>query len=280
MIKHYFNIEPGARPQVTVLPLLLDCGSSQAGSAKGPGAILKASDLIETYDQRLDIDISDLQLNCDPPVKLKKSEPVAKFVERAKAASLKIQKTGALPFGLGGEHTVAVPLVAALKENHGTDFSIVVFDAHSDMRDSFEGDMWSHSTSTKKMVQMGFSPWVVGVRSYEPHHANAGAGFITPADVRNGDWTRMLKTLKSKVYISVDVDALDPSEMPAVSNPEPGGLTWDQFTDVLPAICDKRQLIGADIVELVPNLGPPYAAVTTARIMLRMLALIKKQQTT
>ncbi len=227
-IPDFLEISPSKNPSYVLLPLPFDSGSSRPGSRKAPAAILDASQSIEWYDETVDWNLEKLAYQTRPPMMPKKGERPRAYLDRVRAAALGVYRRGAIPIGIGGEHTLLVPLVEALAAGRADkQFSVVVFDAHSDLRESFDGNPWSHACSTRRVVEMGIDATVVGLRSLLPEHRAAGARLIFPEDIRNGSWKMKLGEIERDVYISIDVDVLDLGIMPAATNPEPGGLSWD-----------------------------------------------------
>lgn len=261
------------------MPLPSDIGSSRPGSRHAPLAILDASQSIEWYDEMPDVDLENLSYKTVPAVVPRRGERPRDYLDRVRAEALKAHRARAIPVGIGGEHTLLVPLVEALLETRKSrDFSVVVFDAHSDLRKEFNGNPWSHACSTRRVVEMGLDATVVGVRSLLPDHYKAGARLVFPEDIRTGRWKKMLAGVKRNVYISIDIDVLDLGLMPAATNPEPGGLLWAEFSKVLEHLMCGRNFLAGDVVELCPPAGPAYAAVTAARVLTRLIALAEKSR--
>lgn len=242
--------------------------------------ILDASQSIEWYDETLDISLEKLAYQTIPPIVPKRGEKTRAYLDRVRASALKAYQAKSTPIGLGGEHTLLVPLVEALVESRrgNTDFSVVVFDAHSDLRDTFNGTPWSHACSTRRILDMGIDATVIGLRSLLPEHRSAGARLIFPDDVRSDKWKKMLESVKRSIYVSIDIDVLDLGIMPAATNPEPGGLFWHEFSEILVHLFRGRHFLAGDVVELCPPAGPEYAAVTTARALTRLVALAEKSR--
>lgn len=234
---------------------------------------------MESYDEIAAVDLENLAYDLSPAVAPRRREPARHYLDRVRSAALCAYDRSAIPIGIGGEHTLSVPLVEALASSRGRkDFSVVIFDAHSDLRDTHEGSRWSHACSTRRIVEMGLDTTVIGLRSLLRDHLKAGARLIFPDDIRSGRWRKMLNGLRKNLYISIDLDVLDIGIMPAVTNPEPGGLSWWEFSDVLAHLFRSRRFLAGDVVELCPTRGPSYAAVTAARALVRLIALAEKNR--
>ncbi|MBI2452953.1 MAG: arginase family protein [Parcubacteria group bacterium] len=153
-----------------------------------------------------------------------------------------------------------LPLFRAFYKKYGTDFTVVHFDAHTDLRDEFQGTRFHHGSVMRRTVELGIPVTHVGIRSVSEEEMEylKGKGkeknSVFYAE-RKHTLEEMVDTLRENVYITVDVDVLDSSVMPATGTPEPGGLTWYQILDAVRAIAAKKKIIGADVVELAPIPG-------------------------
>ena len=273
-LPHFLDIRPSHRPRYVLIPLPYDAGSTRPGSRLAPKAILDASQCVESYDELLDVDLQRLRYRTAPPLVPKRGERQRAYLDRVRAAAALAHRQGAVPIGIGGEHSVLAPLVEALAGARGKkDFSVVVFDAHSDLRKVHNGSLWSHACSTRRVVEMGIDTTVIGLRSLLPEHRRAGARLIFADDVRKGRWKRMLAGIRKNIYLSIDVDVFDLGLMPAATNPEPGGISWGEFSDILTHLARSRTVLAGDVVELCPPAGPSCAAATAARALVRLVAL-------
>jgi agmatinase len=181
---------------------------------------------------------------------------------------------------LGGEHTLTYGLVNGLAA-HLAETTVVQIDAHADLADELHGQHWSHGTVMRRLWERGCRLAQIGVRSLsQSEHQLAAAGpRITTFYAHRLDeqWAELLATLRGlegKVYLTIDVDGLDPSIIPSTGTPQPGGLSWRQTIDVIRALTTESrcQLIGADLVEFVPSPAPPGCDPTAARLLTKLLA--------
>ena len=173
---------------------------------------------------------------------------------------------------LGGEHTITPPIVRAIRKKYG-DFSLVQFDAHCDLRDEYLGEKNCHATAMRRVIEaLGAEHlYQFGIRSgtqEEFQHGKNLCKFSAYEPLRE-----MIKDIKGPVYISIDIDVLDPGVMPAVSTPEPGGIAYRELVDSL-MLFESKEIIGADIVEYNPLAASPYASGSTAAEVLRELILV------
>ncbi|BEQ17051.1 agmatinase [Desulfoferula mesophila] len=248
------------------------------GAAQGPLAIMSASANMELYDEVLDA--SPIDQGIYTHGRINTSGTVQQSLENIRAAVAAELAAGRLPVVLGGEHTVTVGALWAMVERYGTDFTVLSLDAHLDMREDYEGECLSHATVMRRAWEMGLGVRWAGARScsreeidflrsqgIEPlwaHQSHADPNWIDKA----------LEGLTGPVYLTLDIDGLDSGIMPATGTPEPGGLSWQQATAWLTAVCARHQVLGLDLVELAPLAGQTAWDFTAARLLYRALGLI------
>ncbi|WP_341860295.1 arginase family protein [Desulfohalovibrio reitneri] len=187
---------------------------------------------------------------------------------------------GSFPLLLGGEHTVSVGAFAALAES-GRDVGVVQVDAHADLREEYEGSRWSHACVMRRAVELSLPVFQVGVRAMcrEEHEFRRQAR-IPHLDgktaLKRGVHGPMLpKDFPREVWLTFDVDGLDPSLMPATGTPVPGGLDWRLAMAVLDRIgLEDRRLLGADVVELAPITGLHHPDFTAARLCYEIMGRV------
>jgi agmatinase len=182
-----------------------------------------------------------------------------------------------VPIFLGGEHSLTPPIVQGLIETLAPDerLGVLFFDAHGDLRDSYEGTPYSHACAARRTRELGRGPvQQIGLRSYSKEevlwaraHRITLYGPTTPAAI--GIQVRDLLAGADSWYLSIDLDALDPSECPAVGTPEPGGLRYRELLQWIDVVCRAVRVRGFDIVELCPRPELVYADAIAARIMLK-----------
>ncbi|MDR3199508.1 MAG: agmatinase [Planctomycetaceae bacterium] len=228
------------------------------GTIKGPEAVLAVSDQMEHFDEELLIDFTRRGIATLPPI------PPADTPEEefdriyATVKHYDFFRTGRFPIILGGEHSVTPPVVRAAAEIY-EDLSVLQFDAHADLRDSYTGGRYSHASAMRRVLD--WTPHLVqaGVRSfseeeYRDYHEQIFR-ILTPKMITenlHGSLERILYGLTENVYITIDVDVFDPSLAPGTGTPEPGGLNWQQVTGILRKVCATKKIVGADLVETAP----------------------------
>ncbi|HEY49826.1 MAG TPA: agmatinase [Dehalococcoidia bacterium] len=260
--------------KVVILPVPYDSTTEyKGGTREGPQAIIDASQYLELYDIELDRDISEIGIHTLPEVQPLMSGPDS-MVERVQRVTADLLDKHKLPVMLGGEHTVTLGTVKALRERY-PELSVLYLDAHGDLRDEYMGTKYSHACVMRRV--WGLCPIMpVGLRSIsqeehdflehngiEPLYAEA---FNSPGSIQN-----VVSRLSPHVYISIDLDVLDPSIMSAVGTPEPGGLNWQQVLELLRAVAERKHIVGFDLVELCPAEGPNSCAFLAAKLAYKLI---------
>lgn len=266
--------------RVAVLPLPYEATTSYGkGTRLGPAAIIRASQTVEMYDEELDEEtFRRFGIATLPPVKFGNKRGAA-AMDLIATRVRQILKDGKMPVCLGGEHTVSYGIVKAFTEREG-DFSVLQIDAHSDLRDSYEGTPWSHASVMKRIWEI--NPHIVqtAIRA----QCREERAFIVKNRIHtfydkdiheSADWIgRVLAALKERVYITVDCDGIDPAIIPATGTPEPGGLTWRETVALMRNVCREKTVIGFDVVELAPNKETHHSQDFLAKLAYKMMGYI------
>ncbi|MCB2200281.1 agmatinase [bacterium] len=248
--------------------------SYRPGTRFGPDALRRASDSIETYDPNLDRDLEDHIYIDFGNVFLETSDP-GEMVERVRNSLNELPED--LPLIMfGGEHSVTLPpFERALKQY--PDLAHIVFDAHADLRKEYEGSPHSHASITHRVVDLIGPERVAmfGIRSglrdeFSFMREHNMLHVMTP----DGLSEAMNKLGNRPLYISVDLDGFDPSEVPGTGTVEPGGFRWLDFEPMVKLLLGK-QVVGADVVELAPSIDPTGRSdVYAARVARALLLLL------
>ncbi|MFA5111450.1 MAG: agmatinase, partial [Desulfobaccales bacterium] len=189
---------------------------------------------------------------------------------------------GKLICALGGEHTITVALLQVLQTRF-PDMTVVSLDAHADLRENYDGSKLSHACVMRRVYELGRPLTILGVRSYSQEEyqlmrvAPRFKLFKAPDLNTPTGWEAALEHLKGisgPVYLSLDLDVLDPSVMPAVGTPEPGGLTYRQVLTIMETLTQRGPVIGLDLVELAPIPGQRVSEFTAARLLYKALGYI------
>ncbi len=259
--------------RVVVLPVPYDLTSTwMKGADKGPQAIIKASQTVELYDIETDSQVHLHGIYTDKPA-VKGDAAPEKMVETVRgkvAAHLANNKFVVL---VGGEHSVSIGAIQA----HARRFpgmSVLQLDAHSDLRDEYEGSRYNHACVMARARE--FCPITqVGIRSMDlsekPSMAPGQVFFAENIQGRTGWIDEVVARLTDQVYITIDLDVFDPSVMPSTGTPEPGGLLWYEVLDLMRAVCRQKTVVGLDVVEMCPvkgNWAPEFLA---AKLIFKIL---------
>ena len=262
-----------------MLPVPLEASVSYGGgTAKGPCAILEASDQLELWDG--ESVPAELGIHTWPAVDC--SGEIQTVLGRIEAAVARILDYGGLPIILGGEHTVTYGALAALAEKYGR-FGVVQFDAHADLRDSYEGNRWSHACVMCRAVkELGLPLVQFGVRALcleeVATRREHGVEFLDAATLAASSMPEELlpPDFPERIYLTFDVDGLDPSIMPATGTPVPGGLGWYEALRLAERALRGRRVLGMDVVELAPVPGMHMADFTAARLVYALMGLVQR----
>ncbi len=262
--------------RVAIVPVPLEkTVSFLPGTAAGPARILAASRQVELYDQELAGSPYRTGIHTYPPVDC--VGELEDCLETVRKRIHSIAGDGKMPVCLGGEHSLTLGAVQALNElNPG--FSILHLDAHADLRNSYGGSRFSHACVMRRIRELGLPLVSVGVRSLSEEEADYVASegvLLYPAreyDGRGYPWPAIAAALADRVYISVDMDVFDPSEVPGVGTPEPGGLRWYQALDLFRSLAEVgKSVVGIDLVELCPQRDSIISDFFAARLLYKMI---------
>ncbi len=245
------------------------------GADKGPQAILDASDSLELYDIQYDIDASKAGVYTDHhEYDLSTSEAMVKSVYGRVSHFLDMGKRVAM---VGGEHSVSVGAIRAMSERF-PDLTVLQIDAHADLRDEYHGSPYNHACVMRRAQEYA-RVVQVGIRSVcEEEQCN-----IVPENIfyahnvvgRTGWEDEVLERLTGNVYISFDLDGLDPSILPATGTPLPGGLQWYPTLNLLEKVFRARRVVGFDVVELCPQEGNVVSDVLAASLVYKMMGMMR-----
>ena len=247
------------KAKVVVLPVPYDSTSTyKVGSREGPHAIIEASRPMEFYSEELGRDISSIGIYTLDELAPDFDSP-KKMVDRiAREVSL-ILEDSKVPLLLGGEHTIAIGAVKSIAGKY-KDFSVLHFDAHSDSYDEFFSTKYCHACVMARIREMCKSCYSVGVRSTREETVKKyGSSTLYMKETRKMTAKqivdKILDNTKKNIYITIDLDVLDPSEMPSTGTPEPGGMLYNDLKEVLKGVLKEKNLIGIDFNELCPIPG-------------------------
>jgi agmatinase len=277
--------KPYEKADYVILGVPFDVTSTyRTGARFGPNAIRQASLNIETYSFRAGMDVEDLMLHDLGDLHV--SADTRKTLQTLTTIIQDISRTGKTPVVIGGEHTITLGIVKSLRTK-ASETAIVSFDAHLDLRNEFLGLKLSHTTFMRR-INEELKPakiFEVGTRAVckeELAYAKkAGIEFFTSQQILREGSGRIAGQLKNKlakfknVYLSVDMDVLDPAYVPAAQNPEAEGIDMHSLLDILTDLCGKR-VIGFDVLEIAPNYDQGISAIQAAKVIFEVLCSLEK----
>ena len=250
------------REKVVVVPFGLEKTVSYGGGTKnGPKEIIKASHQVELYDE---------ELHCEPYKKIgiktlkpfKINEDIKKALKQISDINEKILNKKLFPITFGGEHSITPGCINPFVKKYKK-LCLLHFDAHADLRESYNGNKFSHASAIKRCLDYkNVSVISFGIRNISASEIPclkknySRINIFWAKDKMKWDLNKFKKMIKDKtVYLTFDVDGLDSSIMPATGTPEPGGLLWDETLNIIKIASKNSNIVGADINELAPIKG-------------------------
>jgi agmatinase len=258
----------------------------RTGARFGPNAIRQASLNIETYSLRTGIDVEDLQLHDLGDLHVvANTEKTLEMLEGVVKSVIENEKT---PVTIGGEHTITLGIARSLRDK-ASETAIVSFDAHLDLRNEFLGLILSHTTFMRRINEEVKPAKIIEVgtravcKEELAYAKKTGIEFLTTQQIRKmgakGSANRLQEKLKGfkSIYLTVDMDILDPAYAPAVQNPEADGLEMSVLLDILDNVCNSR-VVGFDVLEIAPNYDQGVSAIQAAKVIFEMLCLLENSK--
>lgn len=271
---------------IAILPVPYEATTSYGkGTSKGPAAILNASHYVEFFDEEMNrelcfekgiVSVKEINFNG------KKGKPALDLIYKNVKALI---DDGKFVVTLGGEHTISTAPIKAHFDSY-ENLSVLHFDAHSDLRDSYEGTKYSHASFAARVAEFTTDITQVGIRAQCKEEFDfikaKGINTFYAYEIRNGkygdNWMdKVISKLKKNVYVTFDVDYFDPSIMYSTGTPEPGGFLWDETLKLLRKTGEKRNIVGFDMVELAPKKDDSFPDFMTAKLVYKMLNYFIKQ---
>ncbi|KPJ69753.1 hypothetical protein AMJ44_02760 [candidate division WOR-1 bacterium DG_54_3] len=261
----YYNYE---KSKFVVIPVPFEKTTSYGkGTKNGPAAILKASRQVEEFDE---------ELGYEPYQRswIYTLEPISVSNLESRVTGLLNDKK--IPVILGGEHSITPYAVKSFAQKH-KNLSVLQFDAHADLRNSYLGSKNNHACVMRRVLEI--CPAVqVGLRNISKEGYEFGK---KTGQLKKIHWAEHLEAaeqittqLSQNVYISFDVDAFDPAIMPNTGTPEPGGLLWYEAIDILKAVCREKNVVGFDMMELAPRKGEIAPDFLVAKLVYKIMGFI------
>lgn len=273
------NFSSFEKSKVAILSVPYDVTASyKKGTRLGPEAILKASTYMELFDEELSQETFKIGIHTMEALNGINSLKPEEMVQKVYDAVSAMVKSGKFPVTLGGEHSVSVGAVKAVKEAYPNTM-VLSLDAHYDLKDEFGGSKYSHACVARRISEI-CPITLVGVRSMAKEEkeflSTSKIKVFSPYDIiENPNWAKnAIEALGEDVYITIDVDALDPSIMPSTGTPEPGGLGWYMLIEFLHEVAENKNIVGFDIVELCPEPSDHAPDFLVSKLIYRLLGYI------
>jgi len=254
-----YDANQNIEPKVIVVPFGLEKTVSYgSGTKNGPREIIKASHQVELFDEELNKEpYKEIGIKTVKPFTIKKK--IGDALDQLSAINTEILSKNKFPMVFGGEHSITPGSIKPFVEKYDQ-ITLLHFDAHADLRESYQGEKFSHASAIKRCLDFeNVNVVSFGVRnlSYSEmdfyNNNRERIEIFWGKDKKNWDLSQLDKLFKDKtVYITFDVDAFDTSIMPATGTPEPGGLLWEDVLPIIKKICKISNIVGADINELAP----------------------------
>ncbi len=285
-VKQFLGSEaqtPYETAKTVILPIPYEATTTyRKGCENGPDALIVASDQLEAYDDELQREpCREFGIYTHPAIADTRCNPSLSAEEMLQTTSETVSKLiadGKFVIAVGGEHAITTGIVRAYQQIMEEPFTVVQIDAHGDMRYEYEGSLHNHACVMRRILEMGLPTLPVGIRSICQEEAQLIQDKEIPVIwgreiAQNANWieSAIAQITTPKVFITIDVDGIDPSLIPGVGTPEPGGLGWYETLRFLRRIFETRQVIGADVMELAPVADSVVSEFTTAKLVYKLV---------
>jgi len=247
--------------EITVLPIPLEATVTYGkGTRRGPAELIKASHYVEFYDEELNRELCfEKGIATLEPISFKGN--IKDDLNLIYTLVINLLDANKFVASIGGEHSISAPIIKAFNEKF-ENLSILQIDAHSDLRNTYEGTKFSHASVMARVLEFNKNIVQVGIRAQSKEESrrikenNIRTFYMRDirTKYRTKEWhEKVLETLSEKVYLTFDVDGLDSSVIPATGTPEPGGFFWDETLDFIKLVGQEKNIVGFDLVELAPD---------------------------
>lgn len=260
---------------IIIVPVPYDETSTwMRGSDRGPDAIMEASVNLEFYDVETGTEVHKKGIHTISPV-MEKSSP-ERLVNAVSNKITELLSDGKFPVIIGGNHTVSIGSARSFSE-HFSDLSVLQLDAHTDLRQEYEGSRFNHACAMARVSEYA-TVIQVGIRSMaveELQYARKENIFFShELYYDKGLYSKAISKLSDNVYVTIDLDVFDPSIMPSTGTPEPGGPEYFEIIHFLRDVAKNRRIVGFDVVELCPSPANKFADFVAAKVIYQLLSYI------
>jgi agmatinase len=275
-----------AASKVVILPIPYEATTTyRKGCKHGPDAILEASNQLEAYDEELKREIcSEVGIHTLSPVADSRLESFISAEEMLKVTTETVSRLigdNKFVIALGGEHSITAPVVKAYQQNFSEPFTVIQIDAHGDLRHEYQGSIHNHACVMRRVLDMGLPILPVGIRSICKEEAllieEKQIPVIWARDIATqSDWIdkAIAQIYTNRVFITIDLDGIDPSLMVGVGTPEPGGLSWYGLLNFLRRVFQTHQVIGCDVMELAPIVDSVVSEFVAAKLVYKLIGYL------
>ena len=250
------------------------------GTKSGPAAIIDASKYMERFDDELNQETFKIGIHTMDALEIENMPP-EEMIAKVHSSTAELLKAGKFPVLLGGEHSVSIGAVKAFREQYPS-LSVLQLDAHYDLRNEYFGSKFNHGCVGRRIseicpiVQVGTRSLSKEEKDFLATQANGKVKSINVYDILEMPMWKdtVSNSLTENVYVTIDMDVFDPSVMPAVGTPEPGGIGWYEILDLLKEIAKDKKIVGFDVVELCPIKGQVASDFFAAKLVYRLLGYV------
>lgn len=272
-----------ANAKAVILPVPYEKTTTyRKGCQHGAASIIEASDQLEAYDIELEREICQEQgiftYKAIASTITNPSLTPEEMLEITTKTVSQLIADGKFAIALGGEHSITAGVVRAYQQMLSQPFTVIQIDAHGDLRHSYQGSIYNHACVMRRILDLGLPTLPVGIRSICLEEAKLIKAqqipIIWAKDIyHDSNWieTALQQIKTEQVFITIDLDGLDPNLIPGVGTPEPGGLNWYQLTKFLKAVFDHHQVIGCDVMELAPTSESVVSEFIAAKLVYKLV---------
>lgn len=268
--------------KIVILPIAYEATTTyRRGCENGPDFILEASHQVEYYDEELDretgceVGIYTHETIADTRSGDISAEEMLKVTEETVSKLIGDRK---FVIALGGEHSITAGIVEAYRKYYTEAFTVVQIDAHGDLRHTYEGSIHNHACVMRRIVDMDLPTVQIGIRAICKEEADLikekQLTVFRAREIANEpNWMeRAISAIQTdKVFLTIDLDGIDPTLIPGVGTPEPGGLNWYALMTFLRRVCEKHNVIGCDVMELAPLVDSVVSQFTAAKLVYKII---------
>jgi agmatinase len=272
-----------ATAKAVILPIPYEATTTyRKGCETGPAAVITASQQLEAYDEELQRETClEVGIYTHEAIADTRQQPQLSAEEMLEITTATVSRLIAdhkFVVAVGGEHAITTGVVRAYQQAFSEPFTVVQIDAHGDMRFEYEGSQHNHACVMRRVLEMGLPTLPVAIRAICREEAELIAQKQIPVlwdrDIASDpDWIEkaIAKITTEKVFLTIDVDGIDPALIPGVGTPEPGGLSWHQTLRFLRRLFQTHQVIGCDVMELAPITDSVVSEFTTAKLIYKLI---------